>query len=129
MFRNCGTKIKGIAIIAYILCIVIAVILLIAELTGGGTGSLTTTIILELTLLVAGYIVSLMIYGFGQMVENVHFLYEDQADQNARVRQKKDHDDNDKKLLENGGWQCRCGKVNASYITSCSCGASKFNQK
>ncbi len=28
-------------------------------------------------------------------------------------------------LLASGGWQCACGKVNASYVSSCSCGRSK----
>lgn len=27
--------------------------------------------------------------------------------------------------LQNGNWLCTCGKVHASYITSCSCGATK----
>ena len=28
-------------------------------------------------------------------------------------------------LLASGGWQCACGKVNASYVSSCACGRSK----
>ena len=27
--------------------------------------------------------------------------------------------------LQNGNWLCTCGKVHASYVTSCSCGATK----
>lgn len=28
-------------------------------------------------------------------------------------------------LLSSGGWQCRCGAVNASYVGTCSCGCTK----
>jgi hypothetical protein len=28
-------------------------------------------------------------------------------------------------LLSAGGWKCACGKVNASYVSSCACGRSK----
>lgn len=28
-------------------------------------------------------------------------------------------------LLANGGWKCSCGRVQASYVSSCSCGKSK----
>ena len=28
-------------------------------------------------------------------------------------------------LLANGGWKCSCGEVQASYVSSCSCGKSK----
>ena len=132
MFENCGAKIKGIAKIAFILCLVIAVIALIAEFADMRRylfGSLAAIIIVELILLVAGYISAIMIFGFGRLVEDVHSMREDQAEEIASVRQNIDNDKNEKKLMDNGGWKCRCGKVNASYISSCSCGASKFDQK
>ena len=28
-------------------------------------------------------------------------------------------------ILTNGGWKCSCGRVHASYVSSCSCGKSK----
>ena len=28
------------------------------------------------------------------------------------------------KLLENGGWICSCGRVNANYVTTCPCGVN-----
>lgn len=31
-----------------------------------------------------------------------------------------DHD-----LLRNGGWRCRCGNINASYVGTCKCGGTK----
>ena len=30
-----------------------------------------------------------------------------------------------KQILNEGGWKCSCGKVQASYVSSCSCGKSK----
>lgn len=36
----------------------------------------------------------------------------------------KDHD-YEQQLLASGGWKCACGRVNAGYVSSCSCGKSK----
>lgn len=33
--------------------------------------------------------------------------------------------DYEKQLLASGGWKCACGRVNAGYVSSCSCGKSK----
>lgn len=33
--------------------------------------------------------------------------------------------ENDAILLANGGWKCVCGRVNASYVSSCACHRSK----
>lgn len=30
-----------------------------------------------------------------------------------------------KQMLNEGGWKCTCGKIQASYVSSCSCGKSK----
>ena len=38
-----------------------------------------------------------------------------------------DQEHNDQ-LLASGGWQCACGKVNASYVSSCSCGRNKSGE-
>jgi len=29
------------------------------------------------------------------------------------------------RILESGGWQCACGRVNAFYVSSCACGGCK----
>lgn len=29
------------------------------------------------------------------------------------------------KLLAKGGWECQCGKVNASYVDTCTCGTTR----
>lgn len=32
---------------------------------------------------------------------------------------------NNEKTLSEGGWKCTCGKVHATYVSSCACGANK----
>ena len=31
----------------------------------------------------------------------------------------------DTNILQNGGWKCDCGRINASYVSSCVCGKNK----
>lgn len=33
--------------------------------------------------------------------------------------------EHDNQLLRSGGWKCTCGRVNAVYVSSCSCGRNK----
>ena len=37
-------------------------------------------------------------------------------------------DEHDAGLLSNGGWRCACGRVHASYVSSCSCGRNKHGE-
>lgn len=36
-----------------------------------------------------------------------------------------DKEEHEKKLIRNGGWRCRCGNINASYVGTCQCGGTK----
>lgn len=36
--------------------------------------------------------------------------------------ERKEHE---RELIATGGWQCKCGQVNASYVGSCQCGGTK----
>ncbi len=38
-----------------------------------------------------------------------------------------DSETHEKELIGNGGWQCKCGSVNASYVGTCRCGGTKQN--
>lgn len=39
-------------------------------------------------------------------------------------------DDYFQRLIRNGGWKCgKCGRVNASYVTTCACGKPKVSPK
>lgn len=33
--------------------------------------------------------------------------------------------EHERKLIDAGGWQCKCGTVHANYVSSCGCGLSK----
>lgn len=36
-----------------------------------------------------------------------------------------DEEEHEKNLIRNGGWRCRCGNINASYVGTCKCGGTK----
>lgn len=38
---------------------------------------------------------------------------------------KKQEAELNEKLLAKGGWECQCGKVNASYVDTCTCGTTR----
>ncbi len=38
---------------------------------------------------------------------------------------KRAEEDNKKRLLQNGGWDCVCGRTNANYTGTCTCGRTK----
>ena len=53
--------------------------------------------------------------------DNHHASYRESA-QDAAMREFA-REENDKRLLKEGGWKCyRCGRVNASYDSTCNCG-------
>ena len=39
----------------------------------------------------------------------------------------KSRQEEEKEILENGGWKCDCGTINYHYVTSCRCGKSKWD--
>lgn len=47
----------------------------------------------------------------------------DTEDSNAPIERK----EYERELIAAGGWQCKCGQVNASYVGSCQCGGTKQN--
>ena len=44
------------------------------------------------------------------------------TDDSERPIERKEHE---RELIAAGGWQCKCGQVNASYVGSCQCGGTK----
>lgn len=44
------------------------------------------------------------------------------TDDSERPIERKEHE---RELIAAGGWQCKCGQVNASYVGSCKCGGTK----
>lgn len=74
MFENCSDTIKGLAKGLFWLCIVGAIIILIAELLNPRRylfGSAGTSVILIVVLLFNGFIVPPFLYGFGVIIDCV----------------------------------------------------------
>lgn len=36
-----------------------------------------------------------------------------------------DREEHEKEIISSGGWMCKCGSVNASYVGTCKCGGTK----
>lgn len=68
--------------------------------------------------LIGSYIGSLFMCGFGDIVYYIKKL-DTKVDTIEKFYKDKQ---NDSKTLQSGGWECSCGKINASYVRSCSCG-------
>jgi hypothetical protein len=81
MFQNCSKIIKIIAVVFLAICVLAAAALLIAECTNTRSyifGNLLTFIIIEVATVVVGIIGSVMIYGFGEIVECVKEIRDNQ---------------------------------------------------
>lgn len=75
MFENVGGKIETYAKVCLFLCIGLAVIILLIGCANNnsyyGSSVFITSLITSVVLVIAGYIGSLMIYGYGKLIENV----------------------------------------------------------
>ena len=145
MFENPGQKVKSFATILFAITIVtgfIAGIVLAIEesfwlffLVFGGS-------------LVIAYLVSLFLYGFGELIESsqntaiVSKMILDKLDHPATVapaaapaRPAAPVERSDVSCpappvrqaseLPAGKWQCPCGRINEKYVSSCACGRKK----
>ena len=43
----------------------------------------------------------------------------------SRTQRESDRKEYETRLLNDGGWQCVCGRVNAGYVSTCACGKNK----
>ena len=76
---------------------------------------------------VIGFLSSWFIYGFGQLVDDVHDMsYQMERVSTASSKLVTDPFEMQKILLA-GGWQCSCGNVNPKNSFTCSCGKSRFD--
>lgn len=69
-----------------------------------------------------GFVSSWLVYGFGQIVEDVRTIREKTEPEEI------DSPKLDEKVLQEGGWKCTCGRMNAQYVFSCACGRNKPDQ-
>ena len=62
--------------------------------------------------------------GIVDVVEGISEAFGD-GSSNYVYRSRIDEESHEKALLRNGGWRCRCGNINASYVGTCQCGGTK----
>ena len=118
MYNNVGGKIKGIAsVCGWISLIAGAITWIILIANGRKSDNIWGWVALIYG--VASFLSSWVIYGFGQLVEDIRTICE------KTEEQKIDYTQADTKIIQNGGWKCSCGRVNAHYVSSCSCGKNK----
>lgn len=55
----------------------------------------------------------------------LHDYAEEEYNRRNNVSGEKLQNINDIKLMDNGGWKCSCGRINASYVGTCGCGKLK----
>lgn len=76
-------------------------------------------------------VVSVALYTLGDIYDKVYYSNVDSIELSPQVAQKLAaliHEEETKKILANGGWECPdCGEINRSYLTTCKCGKGKNN--
>lgn len=127
MFDNVGDKIQKGAKILWGISIFCSIIVVIQGFRISNTryefnfGIFFLYILLSLFILVLSYISSLVLYGFGEILENTHSM----KSKVNTIEKYFDKTLRDEETLLSGGWQCSCGRVNPSYKLCCSCGKHK----
>ena len=128
MYKNIGKKIQTLAkIFGWLLLIAGVVVCLVFLIKSGGVNSeyryakqlkreYNIYAIISLVSGCMGYIFTWMLYGFGQLVDDVHIMREKMY---VPVVEQKPLED---------GWTCSCGRVNAKFVSSCACGKNKQDQ-
>ncbi|MBQ7277590.1 MAG: hypothetical protein IJR17_00070 [Clostridia bacterium] len=105
MFEDCGEKIKKIAVVCFVLSLIASIGL--AIFLGDEENSFWIGALVFVAGCVVSYIESLLLYGFGCIVEN-------------NETQSREHS-----IIASGGWRCVCGCVNYAFDKKCRCGKSK----
>jgi len=87
---------------------------------------------------VAAWVLSWLLYAFGELVETVCSIFIELSDLASTIKNKTAGDNPEPITVTNptagtrtsvsvaaGQWQCSCGRVNDSYVSSCVCGLTK----
>ena len=64
-------------------------------------------------------------YSDNQVNTFLHDYAEEEYNRRNNVSGEKSQNINDIKIIDNGGWKCSCGRINASYVGTCGCGRLK----
>ncbi len=122
LFNNVGGKIKAFAKVMFWLEVLAAAAL--------GIWCVFDSKEVYLLIALAGVFVALVsscfVYGFGELIENVALIAEnlcDSEDSTSLLSAKEK--ERAKKMINEGGWSCDCGRTNPSYTGTCVCGRTK----
>ena len=81
--------------------------------------------------LLATVIVSFMMYGFGELIEKTTNI-DKNIDRMLRTTESVENkleeagkEAREKKILDEGGWKCKCGRINYMYVSTCACGLNR----
>ncbi len=123
MFDNISSKIRKLAKLLFWLGIIFTAAYTIWIWAQGN--SWRSTFLLGLIGLAEGLlatvIVSFMMYGFGELIEkttSIEKTLKDRAAEDERQAR-------DQKILDEGGWKCKCGRINNMYVSTCACGLNR----
>lgn len=64
-------------------------------------------------------------YSDNQVTTFLHDYAEEEYNRRINVSGGNSQNLNDIRLMDNGGWKCSCGRINASYVGTCGCGKLK----
>ena len=115
MYNNIGSKIQTIGILLGWSMLILGFIAGIVLLTNGETVIGYISIISGVLCFVSSW----FIVGFGQLIEDTRNTNEMIS---AYIAHSYNHE---AEIMRNGGWNCSCGRVNASYVSTCACGKNK----
>ncbi len=88
---------------------------------------------LPVIVLVSGILLKVLVYFDKTPQTNTSYVSQNIQSSNTyseklkTINNQMNEQKHENKLLNNGGWTCKCGKVNPHYTGTCSCGHSKWN--
>lgn len=137
MFNNPSKKLKIIANIVFVIFVVFSFIM--AFLFGRDYSYSSyefhfgTFILILIVSLIFDYVFCLLIYGFGQLIENTEprevYIAEKPTLEKKEIKSENTKSKNafeEKREPSANEWKCpKCGKINQSYVGTCGCGEKK----
>ncbi len=122
MFEDCGKKIQSVSIVFFVLGLIGALVL--AIVLGDKLDSFWAGAGAFLGFGVLSFVGTLIINGFGKIVENNEGQLK-ALERSAKREENKKEEEREEQIIRDCGWKCVCGRVNSSYISTCYCGKKR----